>query len=63
MTRAIFTKELMRDFTVLHVSLSGPRPSWWMESALTAAREVKTGKEEAYFFRMSKYAPQADRVH
>ena len=34
MTRAIFTKALMRDFTVLHVSLSGLHPSCFLKRFL-----------------------------
>ena len=35
---------------------SGPKASWSTAAARTAARPVKKAKEEAYFFRMQKYA-------
>ena len=38
---------------------SGPRASWWTASAPTAAVRCTDAEEEAYFFRLSKYA---DRV-
>ncbi len=33
-----------------------PSPSWWTANVPDCGREVQPAKEEAYFFRMSKYA-------
>ena len=52
----IFTKALMKDFTAHPVNLSGQRRSLWTVNAPIAAERVKPAKEEAYFFKMSKYA-------
>ena len=47
----------MKDCTVHHVSLSGQNPSWMRRlSVRTVDRPVQPAKEEAYFFKMSKYA-------
>ena len=48
----------MRACTAPPARASGPRASWWTASAPTAAGRSTPAKEEAYFFKMSKYAPR-----
>ena len=58
MTKVIFIKDIMRDFTVRRVN------PFWTSSQVTdgkcpdCGRPVVPAKEEAYFFKMSKYAQQ-----
>ncbi len=59
MSRAIFTRAHTKVFTVLPVNPSGLRLSLLTANVPTCpdcGREVKAAKEEAYFFKMSKYA-------
>ena len=49
----------IRASTASPARASGPRASWWTASAPTAAGRSMDAEEEAYFFRLSKYA---DRV-
>ena len=58
-TTATSTRASIRACTARPARASGPRASSWTASARTAAARCKYAEEEAYFFRLSKYA---DRV-
>ena len=55
-SRATSTRASMWANTAPPASPSGLRASWWTASAPTAAERCMDAEEEAYFFRMSKYA-------
>ena len=55
-TRATSTRAPTRASTARRASPSGPRASSWTAAARTAAARCMDAEEEAYFFKMSKYA-------
>ena len=54
--RATSTRLIRGDFTVHHVSPSGTESQLVDGKCPDCGREVQPAKEEAYFFKMSKYA-------
>ncbi len=54
--REISTKENMKECTVHHVNLSLQRSQLVDGKCPDCGRPVQPAKEEAYFFKMSKYA-------
>lgn len=56
MKTATYIKANTRASIVLLANLSGLKASWSTAAALTADAPVTAAKEEAYFFKLSKYA-------